>query len=712
MIRRRAAAATALLVLLTTACTDAGDPAPVPDGKGRLRIAVNGVPTGAQGRVTVSGGGAVWDLSASGDLDVAPGRYKVVTEPVRGRDTTHHGVPEEQEVLVEPARTVDVDASYRLSIPDTTKLVEDPNRSPIRSVSGDRVVVARGAYARALRPGDVILAGQGPGTPDGLCAKVVSIRPRGVGAIEAVTMPARLYEALPDAKLTFERVAGGARAAGSGPSSKHSIEFGKRIGPVEPKVYMKGEIALDWGGSYIEWRDDGDYVEAVLSPRITDTEELGYEVAARFASAEFIEDKPLKSPLSCGNSWAIRLAKKAIVNVDCGLTGVWGLEAKLQGALAGAWKTSTVVDRTVRWRSDRPGQYEISGPTTIGKPPRYVPELSAEGSYAWQAGLKFGVTGGAKVADLGVGLDVVFKGTASAEATRPGATGPAAGEGTVDISIEVGATLDLRFLLGLLKAPTFHADLWTASLKTWEFPIKWLNTRVPGYSHAQVDRALKAVQRGVLLNGYRPVSSGAECPDPRQACEFTTAHGGRTNGFSAVASPNELVTLHGTAYPSEQAAKAAAARAARELSAAIGAGRFDIPPSEVRTLDPDGRLRKIRAYYGARGAGTVLTGIRAADWTGDGILRQYQDVPTARVREELKNRGCTTRLLAILRGCVWPASWQDNWMVVTKHNVVLKGRFRQPGADTAKNTQYLTRLTLIMEDFAHQIQEPTGAAGY
>jgi hypothetical protein len=380
--------------------------------------------------------------------------------------------------------------------------------------------------------------------------------------------------------------------------------------------------------------------------------------------------------------------------------------------MAGKWTGSVAVNRRLRWRTDQATGPEYSS-AKVRRDWAFTPSGFAEGSIEVEPGVRIGmVTGKGAILDLEIGVDVKFTATERVEA-KAEPSGETV-EAEISLGVSMGVTAKLHFLEPVFPAAGMDLDVWDHPIKTWSYTLKKadLNTRVPGYSHAQVDRALNDVLRGSLLNGYRSVSDEAVCADPRRTCEFTTANGGRTNGFSAVASPNELVTLKATAYPSEQAARNAAARAARELSAAIGDGSFDIPPSEVRTVGPDGRVRKIRAHYGARGKGTVLAGIQASDWTGDGILRQYDDVPTARVREKLKHLGCTTRQLALARGCLWPASWQDNWMVVTKHNVVLKGRFRQPGPDRSTNTQYLSRLTLIMADFAHQIGAPTGAAGY
>ncbi|TWD82820.1 hypothetical protein FB561_3963 [Kribbella amoyensis] len=663
-------------------------------------MTVNGLPNGAAAKVRVEGAGDHWDLAGSRELDVNPGRYTVTVLPVRVSASSRHGIEEPRTVVVEPGRTLVVDASYLVTVPDTTKIIDDAATRPrIVAVAANQVVISRGPYSDRLRLGDTILAGHGPKTPGGLCVKVVGITVN-AGTVVVRTAPARLLEALPDGRLTF-----------SGAPVEHGLdgEFAGTVplGPVEARVHRKGRLAVDLQDSEVRWRSDGDYLDVLIHPKLSYDEQWGYEVAAEITDEKGRVEVPLKSGIGqlkhlCGAGLVIKILKLTLP-VSCQIKGILSAAPTVRGAVSGSWTGSGVFDGRFHWRSDRATkpEYEV-----VSQPLDWTFDtvLVAEGKLKAAAGVWIGITTGKSIADLDVGLEVTFEGTETITRTRPKG-GPVTVSAAADFGAKVGLSAELNFVAGLIDGPSGELNVAYRPIKSWSEQLSPgdLNTRAPGYSKQQVRDAVETVAKSHLPNGYRLFDGAAACPDPRSGCEFASPAGGTTWQFNAVAEPRDFITLSTTAYRSDQEARYAADRARRQLAAFEG--RFAVPAT-----DPSATSSR-PSTFGLDGQGAF--GIESVfEWPGHGLLRQYEEVPTPRILEELRHRGCDSPSNASARGCGGPFSWQDQWMVVASHNLVLTGHVKQPLAAAEKNTAYLRTLRTVLEDFVTAIGQPSGVAGY
>lgn len=158
-----------------------------------LRLDVVGLPSGAAPRAWVDGPGGRRAVAAGTTLS-RPGTYTVTAQPVKTPHATHPAAVPEQVVTVAPGEQRTATVDYFATIPDDTRIV--PDESEIRAVTGDRVVLRDGAYARGLRPGMFIVAGRGPATPGPYAGQVVSLR-SGSGTVVAQVRRAALTEAIP-----------------------------------------------------------------------------------------------------------------------------------------------------------------------------------------------------------------------------------------------------------------------------------------------------------------------------------------------------------------------------------------------------------------------------------------------------------------------------------------------------------------------------------
>jgi hypothetical protein len=172
-----------------------------------LRVVMTELPAGVRGNVHVTGEGLDRRVSATTDLrDVAPGRYTLEVEPVRvSDDATSHPVTERIAVRVPRNTTTVANARYGIVVPDTTKVLDADNLGLVSDVAGPVLVFAKEApLVSSFEPGQVLVSGVGPSTPQGLLRKVVAVS-RGPSGIEVRTEPATLPDAVPVGELSVDK---------------------------------------------------------------------------------------------------------------------------------------------------------------------------------------------------------------------------------------------------------------------------------------------------------------------------------------------------------------------------------------------------------------------------------------------------------------------------------------------------------------------------
>ncbi|MEE1737015.1 LppP/LprE family lipoprotein [Streptomyces sp. BE147] len=169
--------------------------------EGQLQVRVGSLPDGKIGDVTVRGPDGLTKhvTETSTFTSVKPGQYTITAGKVSGTDHDLYPPDVEQSVTVPAGGTASATVDYNTVIPHTTKPVDVAD---IRGVDGASVTLALGsATAEKLAVGDVLVAGIGPHTPEGLLRRVTGVRTSGDGVI-AVTKPATLREAVPQGRLS------------------------------------------------------------------------------------------------------------------------------------------------------------------------------------------------------------------------------------------------------------------------------------------------------------------------------------------------------------------------------------------------------------------------------------------------------------------------------------------------------------------------------
>jgi hypothetical protein len=168
--------------------------------EGQLQVRVGSLPVGKSGDVTVRGPERMTEhvTRTSTLTGLKPGRYTITAGKVRSTDHDLYPPTVEQTATVPAGGRASVTVDYNTVIPHTTKPV---GAVEIREVDGDSVTLTAGsATARKLAVGDVLVAGVGPHTPEGLLRKVAEVRTSGSG-VTAVTEPATLREAVPQGRI-------------------------------------------------------------------------------------------------------------------------------------------------------------------------------------------------------------------------------------------------------------------------------------------------------------------------------------------------------------------------------------------------------------------------------------------------------------------------------------------------------------------------------
>ncbi|MFN8077513.1 MAG: cell wall-binding repeat-containing protein, partial [Kineosporiaceae bacterium] len=172
-------------------------------GGGSLELTVASLPDGLAGDVTVTGPGFTRHATASTlALGLTDGTYSVTANPV-GDAAVMRYLPtlRTPSPRVSAGELVKVSADYWTRLPPTTQPVDAADIQLVTGPSdGERTVVLDAAGAPDV--GEVIVAGAGEETPEGLLVKVTDKDVDGDRAV-LTTQPARLEEALPQGEFTI-----------------------------------------------------------------------------------------------------------------------------------------------------------------------------------------------------------------------------------------------------------------------------------------------------------------------------------------------------------------------------------------------------------------------------------------------------------------------------------------------------------------------------
>jgi len=179
----------------------------VPEPTTVVRVAVVALPAGVEGQARLTGPSLDVQVEGSREFrDVAPGSYTLLIDPVKvPGDAMSHPMSQRVDVDVSPGSDVTVTAQYGIVVPNTTKILDAADLDLTSPASGPVLVFeAEASPAAGIRPGDVLVAGIGPDTPEGLLRRVVAVRST-AGGIEVRTAPATLPDALPEGELVLRK---------------------------------------------------------------------------------------------------------------------------------------------------------------------------------------------------------------------------------------------------------------------------------------------------------------------------------------------------------------------------------------------------------------------------------------------------------------------------------------------------------------------------
>ncbi|WP_103545048.1 hypothetical protein [Streptomyces sp. SM1] len=182
----------------------------------RLTIKIEGLPSKARPTLTVTGAsGFKQSVTASTTLSVPPGTVRVAPAPVKSARATYYTPDDVLTTEVGSGRSERLTVDYRIAVADKARILDYSDPGLAEATTGkDKELLFRAdaESAQNLKVGDILLAAEGPKTPQGLLRRVVSRERRG-DLLAVGTSPAQLSEAMPKAVLRFERTSSGASSA-------------------------------------------------------------------------------------------------------------------------------------------------------------------------------------------------------------------------------------------------------------------------------------------------------------------------------------------------------------------------------------------------------------------------------------------------------------------------------------------------------------------
>ncbi|MFE5592299.1 hypothetical protein [Streptomyces sp. NPDC056549] len=250
--------------------------------RGALAVVVKELPSGTAADVTVRGpDGFQRHVTASRTFDDVPaGRYTLEIAPVRGAEADVHPTHPTVTVSVKAGVTESAEAVYANVVPHTTKVLDASRLGSAGDVTDNGLVFGHDApHAARLAVGDVIVAGIGPKTPEGLIRRVTATRRDNRGRLVVDTKPATLRDALPKGRIDVRDVR--PDSPRSGPAGASRALFAPGAGNGSAAQVKKA----DDPGSGVESGSDGTFTISALLRRGTLIDnKLDFECSAALTS--------------------------------------------------------------------------------------------------------------------------------------------------------------------------------------------------------------------------------------------------------------------------------------------------------------------------------------------------------------------------------------------------------------------------------------------
>lgn len=234
------------------------------NSNGSLDVRISTLPGWGTGDVTVRGPeGLSEHLTRSKVLTgLRPGTYKLGAGVVRGNRQDLYPPNLHQTVTVHEGRAAKVSVDYVNVIPHTTKILDARDVRTVVDVEEGALTFAEpSSQTASLRVGDVIVAGRGPHTPDGLLRKVTAVHHGTGGHLLVRTEKATLHDAVPQGRIEVHRAAllppdqahEGSQTAGGEPANYRQADARQGIRPMTTQTAMSedpGTTEIGGDGSF------------------------------------------------------------------------------------------------------------------------------------------------------------------------------------------------------------------------------------------------------------------------------------------------------------------------------------------------------------------------------------------------------------------------------------------------------------------------------
>ena len=176
-------------------------------GRGTLGVSVGQLPSGLPASVSVTGpGGFTTQLTASGDLEVAPGVYTVSAAPVSDGTATYYPTVTGSPATVVAGQPTVVGVSYLITVPATTKVLSASDVAHLSAASSNQSSLTfswtgdEPADLAVLQDGDVLTAAPSTNLPAGMLVKITSMAVEG-STLLLTTAHAGLVQAVSQGEL-------------------------------------------------------------------------------------------------------------------------------------------------------------------------------------------------------------------------------------------------------------------------------------------------------------------------------------------------------------------------------------------------------------------------------------------------------------------------------------------------------------------------------
>ena len=196
-MRRSIAAGAALAVgaaLALSACTSSASSSP-----SSLVISTRELPRGAQAHLTLTGPSGTRPVTV-GTYSVEPGTYTLTAQGVPSGTNMVYPQNLTTSFVLEPGQTTHKTVAYQEVVPSTTKILSHSDLAgatvgPDPATGASALTFTTGSPTlSSLRPGDVIVSGITPTTPQGLLVQVTTVHGNEVSTVPA-TLPQAVHQA-------------------------------------------------------------------------------------------------------------------------------------------------------------------------------------------------------------------------------------------------------------------------------------------------------------------------------------------------------------------------------------------------------------------------------------------------------------------------------------------------------------------------------------